>query len=735
MGIVYLARQEKPIRRRVAVKVIKLGMDTKEVIARFELERQTLAMMNHPNIAKVFEAGATEDGRPYFVMENVSGLPITEYCNQERLSNPERLQLYVVVCEAIQHAHQKGVVHRDIKPTNILVELGDSKPVPKVIDFGIAKAISQRLTEKSVFTQHGVLIGTPAYMSPEQAEMSTLDIDTRSDVYSLGVLLYELLVGALPFDLVTLQRAGWDGMRHIIREMVPQRPSNRVSTIGDKATEFAKCRGTDFTSLRRQLRGDLDWIPMKAMEKNRTRRYATALELAADVERHLKHEPVVAGPPSTMYWVGKFVRRHRVGVFAASLVLMAMLLGIAGTTTGLIRATRAEAQARQEAETAQQVSDFLVGLFEVSHPNEAKGNTITAREILDKGAKEITEGLKDQPLIQARLMNTIGNIYVGLGLYEEAAPHLEKALTIRQDSKDADHTDVAESLHNLAFLYRNQGKYLEAEPLYQRALATREKDRGPDHTDVASSLDNLASLYRIQGKYAEAEPLFQRALAIREKVFGPDHPNVATSLNNLALFYYDQQEHSEAEPLYQRALAIHEKVFGPDHPYVAISLNNLASLSRDQEKYLEAEPLFQRALAIHEKALGVDHPHVGRSLGNLALLYYDQGKYADAEPLYQRALAISEKALGPDHVDVAISLNHLADLSRDQGKYAEAEPLYQRALAISEKALGPDHPRVAHTLIAYAALLRKLDRAGDATEMEARVESIRTKYGKQNPEK
>jgi eukaryotic-like serine/threonine-protein kinase len=374
MGSVYLAEQEQPIRRKVALKVVKLGMDTKEVIARFESERQALAMMNHPNIAQVHDAGVTEQGAPYFVMEHVAGVPITDYCDKHRLSTRERLEIFIPVCQAIQHAHQKGIIHRDIKPSNVLVTVQDGKAVPKIIDFGVAKATNQRLTEKTVFTQQGYLIGTPEYMSPEQAEMAGLDVDTTTDIYSLGVLLYQLLVGALPFDAGTMRRAGFDEIRRMIREVDPPKPTMRLSSLGQSAKAIAERRNTDVTSLAKDLRGDLEWVTMKAMEKDRTRRYASCSELAADIDRHLKNEPVSACPPSAGYRVRKFVRRHRmgVGIAAASVVVL-----IAFAVAMVVQARHIAL----ERDRAERVSAFMVSLFEASDPDKTKGEKLTAREL------------------------------------------------------------------------------------------------------------------------------------------------------------------------------------------------------------------------------------------------------------------------------------------------------------------------------------------------------------------
>ncbi|MGD2295826.1 MAG: protein kinase, partial [Candidatus Aminicenantes bacterium] len=484
MGTVFMAEQTEPVRRRVALKIIKLGMDTKQVVARFEAERQALAVMDHPNVAKVHDGGATETGRPYFVMEFVRGIPITEYCDKNKLSISERLKLFIPLCKAVQHAHQKGLIHRDLKPSNVLVTVQDGKPAPKIIDFGIAKATDHRLTQQTLFTEQGQLIGTPEYMSPEQAEMSGLDIDTRTDIYSLGVMLYELLVGVLPFDSKTLREAGFAEIQKIIQETDAPRASTRLSSLGDTRTSIASHRKTDPDSLHKQLKGDLDWITMKAMAKDRTQRYASASELSSDITKYLKHEPILASPPSTVYRVRKYIKRHKTGVFAAGLIVLALVVGIAGTTTGLIKAKQAEKIAKTEATTAQRVSNFLVDIFEVSDPSEAKGNTITAREILDKGADKITAELQDQPATQARLMNTIGKVYMNLGLYTKSAPLLEEGLERREKEFGENHPDVADSLYSLSQLHYTKAQYEEAKDLVERALNIREKTFGPEHLET-----------------------------------------------------------------------------------------------------------------------------------------------------------------------------------------------------------------------------------------------------------
>ena len=726
MGEVYEADQEKPVRRKVALKVIKRGMDSKQIVARFESERQALALMNHPNIARVFDAGTARGGRLYFVMEFVQGVPITSYCDTHRLDMRQRLELFLQVCDGVQHAHHKGIIHRDIKPSNVLVKVEDDKPMPKIIDFGVAKATIQPLTERTMATEVGAMVGTPEYMSPEQVEMSGLDIDTRTDVYSLGLLLYELLAGAAPFDPSELRRASFDEMRRRIREEDPPAPSRRVNTLGDALTGSAEHRGTDAGSLIRQLRGDLDWIAMKSIEKDRTRRYATPSALAADISRHLRNEPVVARPPSAAYRIGKFARRHRAGVAAAVVVGAALLIGAAVSSIGFVRARAAERLARQEADranfaaaTSQEVSDFLVGLFNVSDPSAGRGNTITARELLDEGAQRIRQELRDRPRVQARLMDTIGTVYRSLGLYDESLRLLEEGLASREKALGPDHTDVAASLNNLAYLLWITGDHERARPLHERALGIREKVLGPDHPDVAMSLNNLGNVVADSGDYEASRPLYERALRIREAALGPDHTDVAASLNNLASVLQYLGRYDEARPLYERALAIDENTHGSNHVYVAIGLDNLGSLLQATGDYLDALPMHERALAIREEVLGPDHPEVATNLINIGTAFVDGGDPQAGLPYFERALAIYNKAHGPEHSDVAMALVNIAGVHRAAGDFERARPFYERSVTVFEHSLGPNHPDVATSLSGLADVLRE---AGDFATARSRYE-------------
>jgi serine/threonine protein kinase/tetratricopeptide (TPR) repeat protein len=681
-GVVYMAEQEEPVRRRVALKVIKLGMDTRSVIARFEAERQALALMDHPHIAKVLDAGATETGRPYFVMELVHGIKITDYCDQNDLSTEERLKLFTQVCHAIQHAHQKGIIHRDIKPSNILVTLHDGVPAPKVIDFGIAKATNdQRLTDKTIFTAFEQFIGTPAYMSPEQAEMSGLDIDTRSDIYSLGVLLYELLTGKTPLDPEELLRSGMAEMRRKIRENEPPRPSTRLSTMvaADLAT-IAKHRQADPPRLIHLVHGDLDWIVMKALEKDRMRRYETANGFAMDVQRHLSNEPVAACPPSNLYRFQKLARRNKMAFAAIAAVTIALALGVVVSSWQALRATRAERaqnkirqlaeaneqKARTQAAKSDQVAQFMQDMLKGVGPSAALGrDTALLREILDRTAARIVQDLKGQPEVEAELRNTIGTVYRELGDYDKAWAMHSQALAIQHKLVGMESPQVATSLHNLARVLREQGKLAEAETAFREALAMRRKLLGNDHPDVAWCLNSLGSLLSINLKDGEPEALLREAIAIRRKVYGNEHPDVATSLDNLAHILNRQGNATEAIAMHYEALAIRKKAFGPTHPELIHSYLNLARALEGQGKLTEAETITREALLLCQKVLGQQHPRLLSIRADLGRLLRAQGKIKEAQLLESKRDPFSGSAV--------IALQHAVKHLQQQGKLAAAE--------------------------------------------------------------
>jgi len=724
-GVVYLAEQREPIRRRVALKILKPGMDSKRVIARFKAEEQALAMMEHPCIARVLDAGTTSPSAgslPYFAMEHVAGVPITDYCDLHTLSTRQRLDLFTLVCDAVQHAHQKGVIHRDLKPSNVLVAVQDGQPTPKVIDFGVAKAVSQRLTEQTIFTEQGQLIGTPEYMSPEQAEMSGLNIDTRTDIYSLGVLLYELLVSALPFDPKSLRQAGYSEIQRIIREQDPPKPSTRLSGLGGQSAAVAHQRRTDLVTLAGQLRGDLDWITMKAMEKDRTRRYSSASELAADIRRHMNNEPVLASPPGAAYRVRKFIRRHRLGVAAAAAVGLALILGIASTTTMAVVASRqrkaAEENAqstRREAAKVEAVNQFLRGMLSSADPRE-KGRDITVREVLDQAAKQADEGLmKDQPEIEAMVRTTLGQTYEALGLYPIAELHLRTALDLRRRAGDRS-VDTARSLNNLAALLHQRGDAAEAVRLCRQGLDILREKKGPRDAETLTSISNLAYMLQEQGKHAEAEPLAREALASRRAALGDRHVDVAFSLNNLATLRFAQGDVAEAASLLREALDILQSVHGREHPNVLTAMNNLASLLKKQGSREEAERLEHEVLRMRRKLLGDEHPDVAASLNNLAQSLASRGAYRDAAPLLQEAASIFRGSLGDDHPSLAVVLENLAVSLLQDGDYSKADPAFREALAIRQKQSPQPHVDWLDSLVGLGECL---ELAGEHIEAES----------------
>jgi len=680
MGEVWRAEQTEPFHRTVALKLIKAGMDTKAVVARFDSERQALALMEHPNIAKVFDAGETPAGRPYFVMEYVPGLAITEYCDQHRLTIQQRLELFMQVCEGVQHAHQKAIIHRDLKPSNVLVEEVDKKPVPKIIDFGLAKAIGQRLTEITMFTEVGGVVGTPDYMSPEQADRNERNIDTRTDVYSLGVILYELLVGALPFGSQELREAGMEAMLQKIRQQEPLRPSTKIRSLRESSKDSAVKRREEPLSLERHLRGELDWITMKALDKDRTRRYGSPSELAADIQRHLHHQPVLAGPPSATYRTRKFVRRHRFGVGVAT-AAVALLIAFA-TTMALQsrRIARERDRANREAETSKRVSEFMTGMFKVSDPSQTRGNTVTAREILDKASKDIRTGLSKDPEVQAQMMHVMGGVYDNLGLYPQAQSLFTDAVNIRRGVLGPENPQTLQSMSRLSGALREQGNYPEAEKLQREALDVQGRVLGPEHPDTLASVSQLAAILYFEGRYSEAEKLGQQSLEGKRRILGPEHPDTLWSTVILASIFFDEGRLADAEKLYHDALEVRRRVLGPDHPDTLSLMDGYATTLAEEHRNDQAEKLLRETLDIRHRVLGPDHRDTLMSMNNLANMLFLEGRYDDAEKLAREALAIQRRVLGPDHPDTAMSTYNLGGIALHKGKPDEALSLLRDAV-------------------------------------------------------
>jgi tetratricopeptide (TPR) repeat protein len=746
MGEVWLAEQKEP-RRRVALKLVKAGMNTRKVIARFESERQALALMDHPAIAKVFDAGSTPQGTPYFVMEYVAGVPITDYCDSHRLSSRARLELFMLVCDGVQHAHQKAIIHRDLKPTNILVMEVNGQAAPKIIDFGVAKALTQKLTAITMFTRLGALVGTPEYMSPEQALSSGEDIDTRTDVYSLGVLLYELLAGVPPIEL---RKITFEEFLRRLREQEPPKPSTRIRTQ-DPATisELARNRQREPRALVRELRGDLDCIALKAIEKDRSRRYSSPSDLAADIGRYLNNQAVVAVPPSAPYRARKFARRYRGALVTIGAFVLVLILAAGFSIRQSIRANR-------EAAAAQAVNDFLqndllaqASAATQSGPGEKPDPDLKVRTALDRAAVRITGRFDQQPEVEGAIRDTIGQTYMDLGLYPEARTQWERALDLHRralGTKNAttlktmsrlgstayrqgkypeaeallaqtaeiqrrvlgpEHPYTLVSMNTLASVYEAQGKYAQAEALHGQILEIQRRVLGPEHLDTLRSMNNLALVYWDEGKYAQAEVLYGEILEIQRRVLGPEHPDTLRSTSNLALVYWDEGKYAPAETLYDQTLEIRRRVLGPEHPDTLMILNNVAAFYRAQGKYAQAEALHGQTLEIRRRVLGAEHPETLRSMNNLALVYWDQSKYARAEELQSQALEIERRVLGPEHPLTLDGMNNLAGVYGAQSKYAPAEALFSQTLKIRRRVLGPEHPDTLSLLSRVAFLYQR----------------------------
>jgi eukaryotic-like serine/threonine-protein kinase len=731
MGIVYKGEQTTPIRRTVALKVIKLGMDTAAVVARFEAERQALAVMNHPNVAKVFDAGATDTGRPYFVMEYVDGEPITRFCDRENYTTRQRLELFKQACDAVQHAHQKAIIHRDLKPSNILVAVQDGKPVVKVIDFGVAKAIEQKLTERTLFTEAGLFLGTPEYMSPEQAEAGALDIDTRTDIYSLGVVLYELLSGTLPFDPQALRSAGYAEIQRIIREVDAPRPSTRLSSLGEGGLEIAVKRQIQIDDLTKLLRSELEWIPLKALRKDRAERYETATQFAQDIDNYLNQRPLLAGPESAAYRLRKFARRNKLPLAAAVAMALVLLGGIAATTWQAVRATRAERRVRaeqqltaaekQRAETerdsAQATLDFLTndvlaGATPERLPDPAVRDAIV-KAMIEPAAIGVTAKFQHQPQVEARIHSVLATTYQALGRADIGLSHAEKSVEILRREMGDTHPNTLTAVHNAAGLLHQCGKSDEAERLLRDTLMKRKRILGDQHAETLQAMNTLGVVLKARGNIREAEDLYRAALISQRHLLGARHASTLLSMNNLATLLLETNRAAEAEMVLVEAESASVVVRGADHPETLRVRQNLAASLRMQGRFNEAEPVYRDVLAVRRRILGNDHPDTVRSINNLAALLRVQRRAAEAEPLLQESLQTRRKTLGDDHPETLSSLNNLGIVLLDQSRVAEAEPLFAELQARTRHAQIP--PKVAAMYSArYGPVLIKLGKFAEA---------------------
>jgi serine/threonine protein kinase/tetratricopeptide (TPR) repeat protein len=788
MGVVFMAQQTQPVERKVALKIIKPGMDTRQVIARFEAERQALALMDHPNIAKVFDAGTTGEvrssefpprrvdsvrneadsastpnsarslpavvgtphsaGRPYFVMELVKGVPLTTYCDEKHLTLKERLELFVPVCQAIQHAHQKGIIHRDLKPSNVLVAEYDEKPVAKIIDFGVAKAVGQRLTEKTMFTEFGQVIGTMEYMSPEQAKLNQLDIDTRSDIYSLGVLLYELLTGETPFDRKRLQSAAFDEMLRIIREEEPPKPSTRLTNLsgphapreepsgsGTRSVPttlatIAANRNSEPARLPGLLRGELDWIVMKCLEKERARRYETANGLARDLEHYLADEPVQACPPSAAYRFRKFARRNKGPMWAAALVLLALVGGIFATTRQAIRATQANTLAQRRLAQVEKSNEILGSIFLDIDPREEElGKPLRAQlaERLEQAAAQLDSEAVGDPLAMARLQNTLGSSQMSLGHAIKALPLLEKSYKTRSALLGPDHEDTLKSMHNVAMALQLGRQREKSLAMMEQVWAKRKEKLGPDHLDTLYGALIVAKGFRDAGRNDEALALAEEIYATARKKVGPDHRVTLRNAQLLAEIYTKVGRYDEALALFEDTLARAKANFGADHFGTLHTLNGLAITYRAAGRLDKAIPLLEETLAKSKQTLGHENPTTHILTSNLAIGYRASGQLAKAVALLEEAMSRQKTTLGPDDPLTLDTIDRLALAYRHAGDYTRAEATFLEALAIKKRKLATDDPSLTHTMASLAGNYLKQKRYAEAESLFRECLAIREK--------
>ncbi|HET6932130.1 MAG TPA: serine/threonine-protein kinase [Candidatus Acidoferrum sp.] len=713
MGQVWLAEQTAPLQRLVAIKLIRAGVSDNILLERFESERQSLARMNHPAIAKVFDAGATSDGTPYFVMEYVSGIPITLYCDQKRLAIRKRLELFLKVCEGVQHAHQKAILHRDLKPANILVTEIDGKPAPHIIDFGIAKAIGDRDASATMFTRAGNFIGTPVYMSPEQADPEIRDVDTRSDVYSLAVILYELLTGTLPFDPTKWSNEIRQEQVRKLYEQDPQPPSiqfrKKTTTEADTATQTAKLRSTEPQQLVSELKGDLDWITLKALERDRGRRYGTPSEFAADIQHFLNNEPVAARPASRAYRVQKYVRRHRLAVSIAAAALLVLVAFSVMQAIQLRRITK-------ERDRANRIADFMTKMFKVSDPGQARGNSITAREVLDKASKDIDTGLAKDPGMQAQMMHTMGEVYYNLGLYKEAESLLRHAMDIRTRALGPASRDTLSSMSSLAQVLTDESQFDEAEKLSRASYQGARKSLGPGDPDTLLNGLSLSVLLLDRSRFPDCEAVLREMAANVDKVKDPElRSSIAQRIQtNFAIAYAYQGKFADAEKSFRVVYDLTLKKYGPDHPATFNAHANIANILLQQDKFAEAETIYQDVLERQRRVLGPEHPRTLLVMGNLGIVYLNQKRYSEAEPLYRQLVDLKTRVVGADNRQTLVVKAALADVLRMENKLPEAEKLSHEALDAERRVMGPDHSDTLVTQNCYGQVLLRERRYPEA---------------------
>ncbi len=705
MGEVWLAEQKQPVRRRVAIKLIKAGMDSREVVLRFESERQALALMDHPCIAKVYDAGSTLRGSPYFVMEYVPGVPISTFCDTHKLSTRQRLQLFIHVCEGVQHAHQKAIIHRDLKPSNILVVEVDGQPSPKIIDFGVAKAVSQRLIEQTMFTRVGSVLGTPEYMSPEQAGSDGEDIDTRSDVYSLGVVLYELLAGAPPLDLKAI---GYFEFARKLRETDTPKPSTKVRSLASSSVAPARNGSTGLMLLAKELRGDLDCITLKCLEKDRNRRYGSPSELAADLHRYLQHLPVLATPPSAAYRLRKFAQRNR-GLLAAVCALLIVL--VAGTLVSVYQAVRARKAERAallqrdradaEAATAAAVNEFLQkDLLSEAGADQQNGDAapdpdVKVKTLVNRAAAAIPKKFAGKPLVEADLRDTLANTYLSLGMLKEAENQARESVDLNTKTRGLSSEKTIDAMQALATIQFNAGRYADSVRYQERVLEAAQKSLGPQNSRTLTAMQSAAVDYMMMGDPARAEPLLKKVLDLQVRSIGYDDSRTLDTSDSLATLYLQDGRYNEARKLLERGLQSYQKVYGPDHPNTQRELFGFARILYNTGDYAKAEQLCSAVYQSNLRLLGASHFKTLAAARTLSRIYEAEGKLPEAESLATNTLRQIISSAGNDTVEAYFTHQALASIYEKQNNYRKAEVLLREDQSAVERVFDHDNPEAA----------------------------------------